>query len=320
MSDAVQGIHCPTVVCFGSMNMDMCVDVARAPLAGETVMARTLTYSPGGKGANQAVACARQGANVYMVGSVGADAHGAELLCALQADGVDTTHVVTDRDHPSGVAMVVVESSGQNRIVVVGGANSAFRVDAVALVPLLRQAYALVLQLESPIGEVLQAARLARANGCKVVLNPSPAQGAIPAVLWTLVDILVLNESEALAFCGLEVGSSHDAAIQIIRHFQGLGISHVVLTLGGAGAVAGADDVLTYHPAPKVDVVDTTAAGDTFLGGMVAGLARDLPFAQCVRQGMAAASLCVQTAGAQISIPTAAQTQAGLPMPDWETL
>jgi ribokinase len=319
MHTAGQGVP-PTVVCMGSLNMDMCVDVGQAPVAGETVMAQALRYSPGGKGANQAVACARQGARVRMIGSVGADAHGATLLDSLQADGIDTLAVETHPHQPTGVAMVLVESSGQNRIVVAGGANQAFRWDAASLQPVLRGAYALVLQLESPVPEVLKAAQWARASGCMVVLNPSPVPENIPGALWALVDLLVLNESEALALCGLDVGASRDAAVQAVRHFQQWGIARVVLTLGGAGAIAADGDALTYHPAAKVDVVDTTAAGDTFLGALVAAWAAGLPFAHCVRQGMAAASWCVQTAGAQTSIPTRAQTEASVPVPDWQRL
>lgn len=319
MSVVAQGDR-PNVVCLGSLNMDMCVNVAHVPSAGETVMAKALTYSPGGKGANQAVSCARQGAQVSMVGRVGADAYGTELLSSMKADGIDTQHVVIDATSPTGVAIVFLEPTGQNRIVVVGGANQTLLVDAAALLPLLRTAYALVLQLESPIGEVMHAARLARASGCKVVLNPSPVQGALEDSLWPLVDLLVLNESEALAFCGIEVGTSREAAAQVVRHFQNLGIARVVLTLGGAGALAGDGDSLTFHPAPQVKVLDTTAAGDTFLGALVASLARDKPFAHSMRSGIAAASLCVQTAGAQTSIPTLAQTETYVSVPEWETL
>ena len=310
----------PIVVCLGSLNMDMCVDVSDAPVAGETVMAHALRYSPGGKGANQAVACARQGARVRMVGSVGADAHGLALLDSLQADGIDTLAVETNPHQPTGVAMVLVEASGQNRIVVAGGANQAFRWNATGLAPVLRGAYALVLQLESPVQEVLKAAQWARASGCLVVLNPSPVPEAVPGALWALVDLLVLNESEALALCGLDVGASQDAAVQAIRHFQQWGIRRVVLTLGGAGAIAADGDAVTYHPAARVDVVDTTAAGDTFLGALVAAWARGLPFADCVHQGMTAASLCVQTAGAQTSIPSRAQTEVALTAPHWRNL
>ncbi len=310
----------PTVVCMGSLNMDMCVEVAQAPLAGETVLAQTLRYSPGGKGANQAVACARQGARVRMVGSVGADAHGTVLIESLQADGIDTLAVKTQPLHPTGVAMVLLESSGQNRIVVVGGANQTFQWDAATLAPLLQDAFALVLQLESPVPEVIKAAQSARASGCRVVMNPSPVPDEIPGALWPLVDLLVLNETEALALCGLDVGASRDKAVQAVRHFQEWGIPRVVLTLGGEGAIAADGEVLTFHPAAKVDVVDTTAAGDTFLGAMVAAWATALPFAQCVHRGVAAASLCVQTAGAQTSIPTLAQSEACVSVPDWQRL
>lgn len=317
---ATDGVGQPTVVCLGSLNMDMRVDVSQAPLSGETVMANSMHYLPGGKGANQALGCVRQGARVYMVGNVGADAHGASLVRGLQADGIDTNHVLTDPHSPTGVAMVLVEQTGQNRIVVVGGANQTLRVHAAALKPVLRTADVLVMQLETPVSEVLAAARLAQVNGCKVVLNPSPVQGVLPTALWPLVDTLVLNETEAFALCGTDVSANRNAAIQAVRHFQRLGVPRVVITLGGAGAVAADGEVLTYHPAPQVQVVDTTAAGDTFLGALAVGLARKFLFAQCVRQGIAAASLCVQTAGAQASIPTLAQTMESAPVPDWETL
>lgn len=317
---ASRTVEQPTVVCLGSLNMDMRVELDHAPASGETVMANALQYGPGGKGANQAVACVRQGARVYMVGKVGADAHGASLVRHLQADGIDTSHVLTDLHHPTGVAMVLVEPSGQNRIVVVGGANQTFRVHAATLAPVLRAADVLVMQLETPVTEVLAAARLAQANGCKVVLNPSPVQGALPAALWPLIDTLVLNETEAFALCGTDVSANRNAATLAVRHFQLLGVARVVITLGGAGAIAADGEVLTYHPAPQVHVVDTTAAGDTFLGALVVGLARRFVFAQCVHQGIAAASLCVQTAGAQASIPTFAQTMASAPVPSWTTL
>jgi len=310
----------PTVVCMGSLNMDMCVEVAEAPLAGETVLAQTLRYSPGGKGANQAVACARQGAHVRMVGSVGPDAHGAVLIESLQADGIDTLAVDTNPVQPTGIAMVLVESTGQNRIVVAGGANQAFQWDAVTLAPVLKDAFALVLQLESPVSEVVKAAQSARTSGCRVVLNPSPVPDAIPGALWPLVDLLVLNETEALALCGLDVSASRDNALQAVRHFQQWGIARIVLTLGSSGAISADGEMLIYHPAARVDVVDTTAAGDTFLGALVAAWAADLPFEQCVHRGMAAASLCVQIAGAQTSIPTRAQTEANVSVPDWQKI
>jgi ribokinase len=287
--------------------MDLVIQVQRAPQEGETVQGQSIRYLPGGKGANQAVSCARQGARVRMLGRVGADHHGSTLCEALSQDGIAIHGVVIDPEAPTGVAMVMLEASGLNRIVVIAGANGQVSLDEAQVRQALADAHALVMQFEVPMDQVLQAARVARGLGCKVVLNPSPAQ-SLPEELWPLVDVMIVNETEAQFLTGISPGSDPQLAAQAARHLRDKGVSQVVVTLGALGAVATDGSGSSYHPAPKVKVQDTTAAGDTFLGVVTVALARNQGLTASVDLGIRASTLCVQTLGAQPSIPTLAQT------------
>lgn len=311
----------PCIAVLGSLNMDLVLQVQRAPGAGETVLAQGLHYVPGGKGGNQAVACARQGAQVHLLGRVGNDANGATLRAELERDGIDHSAVLTDPEAPTGLAAITVEASGQNRIVVVPGANARFTLDAPALQSLqalMAQASALVMQLESPMPEVLAAAQCAHSAGRRVVFNPSPIQ-PLPEALLPLVDVLVVNEVEAAALAGTAVATPAQAA-QAAQALRAQGPQQVVVTLGAAGAVAADADGSRYHPGRKVQAVDTTAAGDTFLGALTVALAEGQSLDLAVREGIRASALCVTQAGAQPSIPTrAAVAQSPLP-PDWSPL
>ncbi len=303
----------PAVAVLGSLNMDCVIGVTQAPQPGETVAAQRVQYASGGKGANQAVACARQGAPVRLVGCVGADEHGERLLHALAQDGVDTRWVARRADASTGLAFVIVEASGQNRIIVHAGANATLDPDDAALRQMLDGCAALVLQLETPLALVLRAARLAAALGCRVVLNPSPCL-PLPDALWPLVTLLVVNEVEAAHYAGHAVtdAASAAAAARALRARSG---GAVLVTLGAAGAVACDADGCRHHPALAVPrVVDTTAAGDTFLGAAVARQLQGGSLDAAVVQGLRAASHCVQVAGAQPSIPTLADL-AALPWP-----
>ena len=225
----------------------------------------------------------------------------------------------TDPDEATGVALVMVESTGLNRIVVIAGANGKVSLDDAQLVACLRGAQYLVMQLEVPMAQVLQAAQVARRLGCKVVLNPSPAQ-ALPDTLWALVDVMVVNETEAHFLTGLPPDTTPQIAAEVGRQLCAKGVSQVVVTLGALGAVATDRDGSTYHPAPQVHVVDTTAAGDTFLGVVAVALARGQGLAASVDLGIRASTLCVQTLGAQPSIPTLAQTLQNSSIPSWVVL
>jgi ribokinase len=299
--------------------MDLVIAVPRAPAEGETVQGESIRYVPGGKGANQAVSCARQGARVSMLGKVGTD-HNGQILCeALQQDGIAVHGVLADPDVPTGVAMVMVEASGLNRIVVIAGANGQVSLSEAQLTQELGDAQFLIMQFEVPMAQVLQAAQVARNLGCQVVLNPSPAK-TLPEELWPLVDVMIVNETEARFLTGLSPDTDPKVAAEVGRQLRSKGVSQVVVTLGALGAVATDVGGSTYHPAPPVNVVDTTAAGDTFLGAVTVALANDRSLAASVDLGIRASTLCVQTMGAQPSIPTLAQTQNNLSIPPWMPL
>lgn len=296
------------IVVLGSLNMDVVLTLARVPLAGETVAADDLNYLPGGKGGNQAVACARHGAQVSLFGSVGDDHHGQTLKSALLADGVNVAHVSEHAGVPTGTAVIMVEPDGQNRICVVPGANARLTLSEADLHAVLAQSDYLVLQFETPVPVVEQALLAARKAGCRVVLNPSPVRD-VPGAWWPWVHTLVVNEHEAAAFTAMAVDGPQ-AAERAAHALLARGVQQVVITLGSQGAVAVEQGATSVHPAPAVAVVDTTAAGDTFLGAMVTRLAEGSSLADAVPWAIRAASLCIGKAGAQPSIPTRQQVQA----------
>lgn len=308
----------PRIVVLGSLNMDIVLRVPHAPAAGETLRGHSIAHIPGGKGANQAVSCAREGGRVGMIGCVGNDAHGQALRDALERDGIDTAALRTSPSEPTGTALILVEDGGQNRIVMIPGANAQAEIDQAALRQQLQGAAFLVTQFEIPMDQVARAISVAHEAGCKVLLNPSPVQ-PIAEPLWPRIDTLVVNEIEAEALCGQAADSPQEAALagQALR---AKGIARVVVTLGARGAVAIDADGARHHPAPKVQAVDTTAAGDTFLGALAVALGEGQSFDEAVRLGIRAAALCIQQPGAQPSIP---QRDAVLqsPMPaDWIAL
>jgi len=309
----------PTVVCMGSLNMDLVLQVQRVPFEGETVQGQSIRYVPGGKGANQAVSCARQGARVSMVGRVGPDHHGKTLCDALAQDSIAVHDVAIDPTEPTGVALVMVEGTGLNRIVVIAGANGHVQLDEAQLALCLSGAQYLVMQFEVPMAQVLLAAQVAQRLGCRVVLNPSPAK-PLPEALWPLVDVMVVNETEAHFLTGVSPDTDPQVAAEVGRQLLAKGVAQAVVTLGALGAVATDSSGSSYHPAPHVQVVDTTAAGDTFLGVVTVALARHQSLSASVDLGIRASTLCVQTLGAQPSIPTLAQTLKNTSVPAWSHL
>jgi ribokinase len=291
------------VVVFGSLNMDLVVRVGRMPQPGETLSAHGFLTNPGGKGANQAVACARQGASVRMVGRVGDDGFGAQLRAAIIGQGVDAGAVAQTPGVSTGVAMIMVDDSGQNCIAVVPGANASVgNEDTQALRDRLTDAGLLLLQLEVPMASVLQAATVARQSGCMVLLNPAPAQ-VLPEPLWPLLDILVLNETEAGLLCGLAtVGASNAAAAAALLLRRGP--RQVIVTLGEQGVVWASPDGIRHLPAFRVKAVDTTAAGDTFIGALAALLVEGRAMEEALCHAIRAAAICVTRVGAQASMPS----------------
>jgi len=290
------------VVVVGSLNMDLVMRTPRVPVGGETLHGHEFSTLPGGKGANQAVACARLGAKVAMIGQVGNDGFGTTLRDGLAADGIDTSGVLQTSAVGTGVAMILVEDIGQNRIVLAAGANGALTpADIDAHAARIGGAAMLVLQLEVPMPVVQRAIGIAHAAGVPVLLNPGPAS-PLPEAVWSQIDILVPNESEATLLSGVEV-SDATSAYAAAKVFRQRGVKCVLITLGANG-VAVIDDAGERHlPAHVVKAVDTTAAGDTFIGGFSAGLVEGLAMDDAVALGQRASALCVTRHGAQPSIP-----------------
>ncbi|MFE1440654.1 ribokinase [Streptomyces sp. NPDC058739] len=290
------------IAVLGSTNMDLVAYVAKAPRLGETVTGREFRTVPGGKGANQAVAAAHAGATVSMIGAVGTDSFGARLRSTLEHSGVDTDHLRTV-EGPSGTAHIVVDDEGANAIVVIPGANGT--VDH--LVPgdevLISTADALLLQLEIPLPAVLAGARAARSHGIRTILTPAPAQ-PLPPELLSAVDLLVPNEHEAATLTGrIDARSAATALLELVPE--------VVVTLGSAGCLytaRGADPVTV--PAPRVTAVDSTAAGDTFVGALAVALGEGRPMPEALRWAAEAAALSVQRAGASTSMPYRSEIDA----------
>ncbi|TPG79627.1 ribokinase [Pseudomonas arsenicoxydans] len=297
------------VVVIGSLNMDLVTRAPRLPRGGETLIGESFATVSGGKGANQAVAAARLGAEVSMVGCVGNDAYGAELRGALLAERIDCQALSTVEDS-SGVALIVVDDNSQNAIVIVAGANGSLtpqvidRFDAV-----LQTADVIICQLEVPDATVGHALKRGRALGKTVILNPAPASRPLPADWFAAIDYLIPNESEASALTGLSVDSLASAETAATRLIA-MGVSKVIITLGAQGSLFADGSRLEHFPAPKVKAVDTTAAGDTFVGGFAAALAAGSSEADAIRFGQVAAALSVTRAGAQPSIPTLSDVQA----------
>ncbi|MFA6068261.1 MAG: ribokinase [Janthinobacterium sp.] len=296
------------IVVIGSINMDLVLRVPRMPLPGETLTGGAFRTIPGGKGANQAVACARLsgkvaagGQQVAMVGCVGDDAFGATLRAALVGDGIIDSHITTLPGIASGIASILVDDNGQNSIVIAGGANdllSPAHIDAAQ--ELIEQADIVVLQLETPMATVVHAIKLARSLGKTVVLNPAPA-ASLPQGVLELVDYLIPNEIEAAMLAGVSPDGADAKALAAA--LQKLGSDNVIITLGAKGVHAALYGGEYDFAAEVVQAVDTTAAGDTFIGGFVAGLASGMDEAEAIQQGQRAAAWSVTKPGAQTSIP-----------------
>jgi ribokinase len=312
------------VTVVGSLNMDLVARAPRIPRPGETIIGGDFHTLPGGKGANQAVAAARLGAQVSMVGRLGQDTFAGSLLDNLTAAGVDHTFVIQDPEAATGVALIMVDDAGQNSIVVASGANMRLSpADVDAAEAAIADADALLLQLESPLETVARAAEVARAHGVRVILNPAPAR-SLPATLLSLVDVLIPNESETALLTGVPVGdwpeteTAARAGIgttlreellvlrgeKAARALRESGVDTVILTLGERGALLAREGETTLFPAFEVTPVDTTAAGDAFVGGFAVALAEGKPLAEAVRWGNGAGALATTRLGAQPSLPT----------------
>jgi ribokinase len=306
-----------SILVVGSLNMDQVVRVPHLPVLGETLLgAGSLKLVPGGKGANQAVAIARLGAPVTMAGRVGNDPFGTQLLASLQTDKVNTEPIVVDQEEASGVAFIFLTPEGNNAIVVASGANMRVGKDQqqnAAILQRITQAQALVLQLEIPLETVLRSIAAGYNAGIPVVLNLAPAQPLSKEALQQLA-ILVVNETEAGLLSGQRVNSLEDARIvATVLHEQGTGT--VVITLGSQGALLATDDGngatrTIYQPAPSIQVIDTTAAGDCFVAALTVALTEQQAPADALRFAVHASALKVTKFGAQSGLPTREEVEA----------
>jgi len=294
------------VLVVGSLNMDLRIRTPRLPAPGETLTGSGFDTDGGGKGANQAVAAARQGARVAMLGAVGQDAHGAALLAALQADGIDTHAVERIAGTPSGTAAILLMPDGENSIVVIPGANHALTPERVrAQADRLRQARVVVAQLECPLDAVAEALAIAREAGAVTVLNAAPVQPLGDALLGQL-DWLVVNEIEAAALAGMPVPGPAEARA-VAEQLRRRGPRQVLVTLGAEGLVLAGPEGTLALPAPRVQAADTTGAGDTVVGALAAALAAGRPLREALTRAQAAAALAVTRLGTQSAMPTAAE-------------
>jgi ribokinase len=290
-----------SVIVFGSINMDLVVRTPRFPQPGETLSGSDFYTAPGGKGANQAVAAGRMQAPVYMVGRVGGDVFGQALLDSLSSNGVETSSVLIDESQPSGVAVITVDDSAENHIIIVAGANSQVGIgDVERLERVLEGATYLLLQLEVPMDAVVEAARAARKWGVGVILDPAPAQ-QLPKEMYALVDIITPNESEAAQLVGFVV-DGEEAARRAATELMRRGVRQVVIKMGARGAYWTDGNQSQFFPAYKVNAVDTTAAGDAFNGALASALDEGEPIQAALLRAMAAGALSTTRPGAQPSM------------------
>ena len=295
----------PRILVIGSINMDVVLRAEKFPAPGETVVGTDLSLIPGGKGANQAVALSRLGASASLLGCVGKDPWGEELIEKLEENGVDTVNVASDESLPTGNATIIVDSEGENRIVLIAGANDALRPGLVdAALDAENSCDAILLQLEIPLRTVYHAISAGAARGIPVILDAGPPR-AVPLEKLRGITVLSPNESETEALTGIRPGDLDSAGKAAALLEESTGASEVVLKLGDRGALFKDNGRYELAEAHQVEVVDTTAAGDSFTAALALEHSRGAGIAKAVRRALAAGALAVTRLGAQPSLPTA---------------
>lgn len=299
----------PRIVVVGSANIDLTTFTDQFPRAGETIFGTKFQLGFGGKGANQAVAAALCGSKVSMVARVGDDLFGPATVENFRAQGIDAGHVWITRGQSSGVAPIFVDSSGQNRILVVKGANDALTpADVDAAAPLLRQADCIVLQLEVPVETVYYTLRFARRNGIRSILNPAPGQ-PLDLAEAANADYLIPNETEAEALSGMPVRDIEEARA-CARRLIDSGLRRVIVTLGANGALFAGAQSMEHAPAHRVEPVDTSGAGDAFIGSFACFLGSGCAESEAIARANVYAALSTLSAGTQMSFATRERFEA----------
>lgn len=298
----------PHICVVGSSNVDLTFRTPRLPAPGETLAGRSFHLGHGGKGANQAVMAARLGARVTIVSRVGGDVFGDSMVRSYQEQGIDTTHVRRDGEHPTGVAAIVVDDAARNCILVVPGANGALTpADVQEAAAAIASAVVLLCQLEVPLDSVLAAFRIARAAGVRTILNPAPAV-PLPEELLRLTDVCIPNEPELEALTGLPTALATDVMAAALA-LRGRGPRAVLVTLGERGALLLEQDHAEHVPAVSVAAVDPTGAGDAFIGSLAVFWAEGRSLAEAARLATRAAALSVTRPGTQTSFPSRAEVE-----------
>lgn len=293
------------VTVLGSLNVDTSFRIKSFPQPGETVQVKEKSNAAGGKGANQAVAAAREGAQTAFIGQIGNDGAGKFMLDSLEADHIDGTYVSQNESVGTGTANIMLDEDGQNCILVYGGANQTLTdADVQKAEPIIKNSDFIVAQFETPQAAAITAFKIAKANGVTTVLNPAPAPAtAIDPALLKLTDVIVPNELESASITGIKI-TDEESMIQTAAEFRKMGVPNLIITVGDKGAFYSTQDGHDLIPAYKVKAVDTTAAGDTFIGAFVSKVATDFSnIASAIKFAEHASSLTVQRLGAQPSIP-----------------
>jgi ribokinase len=301
----------PRICVIGSSNMDLTFRTPRLPGPGETLAGHSFQTGFGGKGSNQAVMAARLGARVTMIGKVGRDVFGEQMLGNFRAQGIDTTYVGSDADRPSGVASIIVDDEARNCILVIPGANLALSPqDVCEAAAAIREADVLLCQLEVPLVTVLEALRLARDAGVRTILNPAPA-APLPDEVLQLADLCVPNETEIELLTGRPARTPQEAATAA-DFLLGRGPQTVLVTLGERGVLLRDGQTTEQVPAVPVKAVDSSGAGDAFIGSLAVFLAEGLPLSEAAQRANAVAALSVTRAGTQASFPSRTEAEAFL--------
>jgi len=292
------------ILVVGSANTDMVISAEHFPLPGETMMGHGFMTNHGGKGANQAVAAARLEGNTAFIGKVGDDQFGHSTIEMMKGEGIDVSGLTVTSEQASGVALITTVPSGENSIIVDSGANGLLRPEDITNAEkLFEDAGIVLMQLETPIDTLTEAAAMAKKHGAYVVLNPAPApKEPLPVELLKNVDLLIPNETEAAYISGVNIAGDEDLPAAM-NEIQKLGVKDVIITIGSRGVCARIDGEMVTVPAFKVKAIDTTAAGDTFCGALCVALSNGKPLVEAIRFGCKASSISVTRRGAQMSMP-----------------